>query len=167
MTAPGTMVIRVNPANVRKRLRILPDDGAAGPIASHDSAVWVGGASSVFPIATDTGIPGAGIEVGAIYDLAFGAGTVWVVSGGPLHAGAAQALRRLDARGEMVRNTINVGNNPIRVVAAAGSIWVVSRTDATVYRVDPHSDQVAETIRVGSTPSALAADRAGVWVGAG
>jgi DNA-binding beta-propeller fold protein YncE len=81
-----------------------------------------------------------------------------------VHAGADQALRRLDLRNQMIRNTINVGNNPIRVAAAAGSIWVASRSDATVYRVNPHEDRATGTIPVGSTPSALAADRSGVWV---
>jgi DNA-binding SARP family transcriptional activator/streptogramin lyase len=165
MTAPGTTVIRVDPTNPMRRLPpIVPDDGAEGPIVSRDGEVWVGGASRVFSIAADTRIRGAGIDVGAIYDLAFDAGTLWVVSGGPLHAGADQALRRLDLRDQIVGDTVTVGSNPIRVAAAAGSIWVASRTDTAVYRVDPHDDRVVETIPVGSTPSALAADRSGVWV---
>jgi DNA-binding SARP family transcriptional activator/streptogramin lyase len=166
MTAPGTTVIWVDPTNTKRRLLIVPDDGAEGPIASRDGEVWVGGTSRVFPIDADTRIPGAGIDVGAIYDLAFGADTLWVVSGGPLHVGADQALRRLDLRNRIVDGKVKVGNNPIRVAAAAGSIWVASRTDATVYRVDPHDDppRVTKTIPVGSTPSALTADRGGVWV---
>jgi DNA-binding SARP family transcriptional activator len=164
VSVPGTTIIRVDPADTNRRKPIVPDYGARGPIASRDGEVWVGGTSDVFPIAADSGIPGAGIPVGTISDLTFGAGTLWVVSGTPVHAGADQALRRLDLRNQMIRNTINVGNNPIRVAAAAGSIWVASRSDATVYRVNPHEDRATGTIPVGSTPSALAADRSGVWV---
>jgi DNA-binding SARP family transcriptional activator/streptogramin lyase len=167
VTAPGTTVIRVDPAHPERRVPIVPDDGAEGPIATRDGNVWVAGTSRVFPIAGDTRIPGAGIDVGAVYDLTFGAGTLWVVSGAPMHAGAAQALRRLDLRDRIVDNTIQAGNNPIRVASSAGSIWVASRTDATVYRIDRRDNRIAETIPVGSTPSALAPARDGIWVATG
>jgi hypothetical protein len=119
----------------------------------------------VFPIAAATGIPEAGTRVGVVQALAFGAGGLWVVSGGPAHVGGiTQALRRVDPHTGLVLATIAVGSDPVSVVAAGGSVWVASRTDGVIERVDPVRDRVVERIAVGAKPIALAASGSGVWV---
>ncbi len=166
IAAPGTTLIRVDAANARNRhLPIVPDEGVQGAIAYHDDQVWVAGAYEVFPIAAETGIPGTGANVGSVRDLAFGAGSVWAVSGGPAHAGGVvQALRRIDPHTRLVQATIPVGSDPVAVAVADGSIWVASRTDGTIERVDPAQNRVVDTIALGAKPTALAPDADGVWV---
>jgi DNA-binding SARP family transcriptional activator/streptogramin lyase len=165
VAAPLTTVVRVDPTNPGKRLPIVPDDGVVGAIAYDGGQVWVAGAYDVFPITANTGIPGAGAPVGIVHGIAFGAGSVWVVSGGPAHqGGVAQALRRVDPHTRLVQATVTVGNLPISVASAAGSIWVASPSDGAIERVDPKQDRVVQTIRVGTGPIAVTADDRGVWV---
>jgi DNA-binding SARP family transcriptional activator/streptogramin lyase len=165
IAAPLTTVIRVDPTNPGRRLPIIPDGGVEGAIAYEDGQVWVAGTYEVFPIATNTGIPGAGAAVGIVHGIAFGAGSVWVVSGGPGHqGGVVQALRRVDPHTRLVQATVTVGTSPISVASAAGSIWVASPREGTIERVDPTQDRVVQTIRVGTNPIALTADDHGVWV---
>jgi DNA-binding SARP family transcriptional activator/streptogramin lyase len=165
VAAPLTTVIRVDPTDPRKRLPIVPDEGVVGALAYDDGQVWVAGAYEVFPIATNTGIPGAGAAVGIVHGIAFGAGSVWVVSGGPEHQeGVVQALRRVDPHTRLVQATVLVGSLPISVASAGGSIWVASPGDAAIERVDPKQNRVVQTIRVGAHPIAVTADDHGVWV---
>jgi DNA-binding SARP family transcriptional activator/DNA-binding beta-propeller fold protein YncE len=166
IAAPPTTVIRVDAATPRNRLPpIVPDEGVQGAISYHDGQVWVAGAYEVFPITAETGIPDTGASVGVVRDLAFGAGSLWVVSGGPAHVGGvSQALRRLDPHTGLVQATIPVGSDPVAVAVAGGSVWVAARTDGTIERVDPKTNRVVDTIAVGAKPIALAPEDDGVWV---
>jgi DNA-binding SARP family transcriptional activator/DNA-binding beta-propeller fold protein YncE len=169
VTAPGTMVIRIDPANPRRPLRITPDSGARGPIVFHDGEAWVAGSGGdVFPIEARSGVPGDPISVGGVRGLAFGAGSLWVVSGGPGHIGGVrQALRRVDTESRLVQTTIPVGSDPVGVAFGAGSIWVASRSDRQIKRVDADQNRVVDSLPIGSAPIALAADENGVWVATG
>ena len=100
--------------------------------------------------------------------LAFGVGSLWVVSGGPGHIGGVrQALRRVDTETRLIQTTIPVGSDPVAVAVAAGSVWVASRSDRAIARVDAEQNRVVDTLRLGSAPIALAADQNGVWVATG
>ncbi len=167
VTAPETTVIRIDPADPRHLLRIVPDSGARGPIAFHDGEAWVAGSGDVFPIEARSGVPGDPIRVGGVRGLAFGAGSLWVVSGGPGHIGGVrQALRRVDTESRLVQTTIPVGSDPVAVAVTAGSVWVASRSDRAIKRVDAEQNRV-DTLGLGSAPIALAADQNGVWVATG
>jgi DNA-binding SARP family transcriptional activator len=167
ITVPGSTVVRVDPGHPGQRLPIVPDSGARGPIAFQGEQAWVAGASDVFPVAAGSGTPGAAIDTGAARGVAFGQGSVWVVSGGPGHVGGVrQALRRINPRSGLVETTITTGGDPFAVTVAAGSVWVAGRSDKTVYRVDPAQNRVVATIRLGSSPVDLAPDERGVWVAA-
>jgi sugar lactone lactonase YvrE len=170
ITVPDTTVLRVDPAHPARASRIVPDLGAGGPIVVHDGQAWVAASSYagyVFPIEGRTRYPGTPIEVGGpVHGLAFAAGTLWVLSGGAVREQPYPALRRVDLHDRLVRTTIRVGNGPVAVVAAAGSIWAASGSDGTLSRVDPRQERVVATIELGARPTALAADRHGVWVAA-
>jgi DNA-binding SARP family transcriptional activator len=165
ITAPGTTVIRVDATNPRNSpLPIVPDAGVEGAMTYHGGKVWVAGANQVFPITEETAIP-TGAMVGVVRDLAFGAGSLWVVSGGNGHVGGVvQALRRVDPHTGLVQATIAVGSDPVSVAVAGGSIWVAVRTAGAIERVDPAQDRAVDTISLGAKPTALASDRTGVWV---
>jgi DNA-binding SARP family transcriptional activator/streptogramin lyase len=166
VTAPEVMVLRIDPANPRSPRRFVPDSGARGPIAFHDGKPWVAGeADSVFSIEASNGVIGHPITVGGVRGLAFGAGSLWVVSGGPGHIGGVrQALRRIDTVSELVQMTIPVGNDPVAVAVEGGSVWVASRSDQAIERVDAEQNRVVDSLRLGSAPVALAPDENGVWV---
>jgi streptogramin lyase len=167
IAAPGATVIRVDPRDSRNRMPIVPDAGVQGAIGYHDDEVWVGGMNEVFSIEAQSRIPRAGPDVGAVRDLAFGAGSLWLVSGGQAHmGGVVQALRRIDPHTRMVQATIPVGSDPVAVAVAGGSVWVAARTDGVVKRVDPGQNRVVDTIAVGAKPTALVGDQNGVWVSA-
>jgi DNA-binding SARP family transcriptional activator/streptogramin lyase len=170
ITAPAATVLRVDPAHPERRRSIVPDWGAGGPIIERDGEAWVAGSSyagCVFPINGRTGAAGSGIDVGGpIHDLALDGGSLWVLSGGAVREQPYPALRAVDLHDRLVRTTVAVGNDPVAVVVAAGSIWVASGSDETISRVDPSRGRVVETIKLGASPTALAVDRDGVWVAA-
>jgi YVTN family beta-propeller protein len=163
ISAPGTTIIRVPPETPERHRVFVPADGAQGAIVAWNGDLWVGGYSQVFPIDARSGIERTGIRVGLVRDLAFGSGSLWVISG--LETGQQRVrtgLRRVDVRGRIVRNQIALGSNLLAVDVAAGSVWLASGT--TIRRVDPENDQVVEEIPIGVTPTDLAGDVDGVWV---
>jgi DNA-binding SARP family transcriptional activator len=176
---PG-FVIRVNPANPARPIVVRPNNGADGPITFRDGEIWAAGSGSVFPITGDTGRPGSRTRVGAVLDLAAGTESLWVLSrsgwslAGVMRAGrrglplptSPPHLRRVDPQSRSVDDPIEVGERPVAVAVAAGSVWVagVEGRGGTINRVDPLDEEVVDTIRLGARPTALAADRNGVWV---
>jgi DNA-binding SARP family transcriptional activator/DNA-binding beta-propeller fold protein YncE len=167
VTVPLTTVIRVNPVEPEGAAVIVPDDGARAAIAYRNGEAWVAGYDDVFPIETGTGVPGAGILVGLVRDLAFGAGSLWAVCTRNINQRIGTALRRVDLHGRVVEATINVGNDPVAVALAGGSIWVASRSEQAIRRVDPGENRVVQTTPLGAQPTALAADADGIWVAVG
>jgi DNA-binding beta-propeller fold protein YncE len=164
ITVPLQTVIRVSPVEPERAAVISPDGGARAPIVYHPGEVWVAGYDEVFPINPRTGDVGSGIRIGHARDLAFGAGSLWVVSGSDINQRLGPALRRVDLPGREVEGKVDVGRDPVAVDWAGGSIWVASRGDRTIKRVDPERNAVVKTIPLGAPPKALAADGEGVWV---
>jgi DNA-binding SARP family transcriptional activator len=164
ITVPLQTVIRVSPVEPRSAAVIRPDDGARAPIVYRTGEVWVAGYDEVFPIDASSGDPGFGIRVGHARDLAFGAGSLWVVTGRDVNQMIGPALRRVDLDGRVVEAKIDVGDDPVAVAWAGGSIWVASRSDRAIKRVDPAKNAVVQTIPLGAPPKALVADGDGVWV---
>jgi hypothetical protein len=168
IAAPLATLIRVDAADGQNPQPILPDGGVEGAIAYKDGQLWVAGEAGVFPISTETEAPGPVVQLGVAHGLASAAGSLWVLSGGLAQSGArAPALRRVDPDTGIPVGTILVGNDPVAVAAAGGSIWVASRSDRMIERVDPASDRVVARIAVAGEPIALAPDTGGVWVATG
>jgi DNA-binding SARP family transcriptional activator/DNA-binding beta-propeller fold protein YncE len=165
IAAPLTTVIRVDAANTLNRKLIHPDDGVQGAIVYQDGRAWVAGSDQVFPIAAETGLPGSGAMVGQVRDIAFAAGSLWVVSGSPEQVGGiVQALRRVDPHTLLTQAQIGVGADPVAVAAAGGSIWVAARSDGVIEQVAPAQNRVVKTIAVGGKPTAFTTDGEGIWV---
>jgi hypothetical protein len=168
VAAPLATLVRVDAADGRNPHPILPDGGVEGAIASDEGELWVAGESGVYPISTQTGASGPVVELGVVRGLAFGAGSLWVLSGGlAQRGGIAPALRRVDPDTGIAVATTSVGDDPVAVAAAGGSIWVAARSDRMIERVDPASDRVVARIAVAGDPIALAPDTGGVWVATG
>jgi YVTN family beta-propeller protein len=59
---------------------------------------------------------------------------------------------------------IRVGENPLDIVFAAGSVWVANVGDTTVTQIDPRTRRIVRMIDLGAAPMGLAADDGTVWV---
>jgi DNA-binding SARP family transcriptional activator len=164
ITAPPAFVLRVHPALPGRAKLIAPNDGVRPAIAYGDDATWLAGYSDVIPLRTAAAFQGRGVGVGHAVGIAFGAGSMWVVSVPDINQTIGAGLRRVNPRGPDVVSTPVTGGVPIAVASAAGSIWVASRSERTVERVDPTTNDVVEKIPLGRKPVALAGDAAGVWV---
>jgi YVTN family beta-propeller protein len=77
---------------------------------------------------------------------------------------AANAVGLIDARGDRVRDQVEVGAAPTSVAFGAGAVWVTSASANTVSRIDPETRTVRQTIPVGNSPSGIAVGGGGVWV---
>lgn len=111
--------------------------------------------------------PGRRLVLAGVVLLAVAAAAALAQSGGGGRGGLLappNSLAAIDAHTGRVVAQVGVGARPGALVAAAGSVWVANRDDATVSRVDEHTLQVRRTIAVTDPPTALAATRAGVWV---
>src|SRR5262249_53287124 len=95
ITVPSTIVLRVKPTDPAPPFVIHPNDTVRSAIAFGNGKAWVGGYSQVFPIES-TGLSRVGTEVGLVRDIAFGAGSVWVVSRSDVNQSLPQALRRVN-----------------------------------------------------------------------
>ena len=84
-------------------------------------------------------------------------------------ANAAQGtVSRVDPATNTVTQTIQVGRNPIRLVAGFGSIWVANNTEQTISRIDARTGQPLATIPTPTQPAnQLAVGAGSVWALAG
>jgi YVTN family beta-propeller protein len=84
---------------------------------------------------------------------------------GALWAAAAEEgkLVRIDPRTGKL-DEIDVGDFPVGLVAAGGSVWVANRDGGTVSRVDATTLEVVDTIDVGTFPTHIDAAGGSVWV---
>ncbi|MDT4997389.1 MAG: hypothetical protein QOD45_1457, partial [Pseudonocardiales bacterium] len=90
--------------------------------------------------------------------MAYGAGTVWVLSG------TDGRVIRIDTVTHRVTETIPVGRTPDGIALTAGDVWVANGGDGTVSRINITTNQLVGTMPVGNQPSAIAVGPSGVWV---
>lgn len=90
--------------------------------------------------------------------VAFGAGSLWVVSR------SEERVYRVDPRDHRVVQIIPVGGSPSAVTVTGRDVWVANEDDGSVSRINADANAVVDTIAVGSQPSAIASGPSGVWV---
>jgi ABC-type transport system substrate-binding protein len=73
-------------------------------------------------------------------------------------------VSRIDPRTRAVSATLPVGNGPVDVGVASGSVWVANEFDGTVSRIDAAQGEVAQIIRVGDRPQGVEAAGGAVWL---
>ena len=67
------------------------------------------------------------------------------------------SVSRIDLKTNRVVQTIDVGNGPVGIVFAQGSIWVANTGDDTITRIDPASGEPTKTIDVAADELAYGA----------
>jgi peptide/nickel transport system substrate-binding protein len=135
----------------------LPAGSSPSGIAFGDGALWVAdrvGAAllRINPVSGDSvavdvdGLPSA---------VAFTPQGVWVTL-------SPSGLARVD--GGRVTLRASVGEGPVAVTYAFGSIWVANELDASVARVDPFTGDIRAAVPVGKDPVSLVAAADRLWV---
>jgi streptogramin lyase len=99
-------------------------------------------------------LPGSGY----VYDVAVGAGAVWVTSHGGLY--------RIDPATRVAVNVLHQ-DYLFRVALGHGAVWISAGSDGRVMRIDPDSNAVTAVIDVGAGPvTSLAISEDAVWASA-
>jgi hypothetical protein len=119
-------------------------------------------ATNARPSAVVATIPTGGFP----YGMAFGAGSLWVASGGH--------VSRIDPDSNRVEATIplttgagHAAVGPSGLAFGAGSVWVPMAVPGTVWRIDPDSNRVVARISLGGPlreAISVSATRGAVWI---
>ena len=97
------------------------------------------------------------ISTGRAIGLAFGEGFLWAA------ASEEGKLVRIDPETRNVEE-IEVGDFPVGLVVAGGSVWVANRDAESISRVHAATMEVIDTIAVGTYPTWIDAAGGSVWV---
>ena len=156
-------------------VRVAPGTEA---LRAHGGSLWVAGAHSLARLNPVNGAVEAKIQLpieGLADGVAFGAGSVWVASGGA-NTGSAPSLVRIDPATSRILAAIDVtgsGGRGLRVLNggisfAAGRVWLSRDTTASrgdVVSVDPATNRLdGRRVTVGTGPTTLLAAFGFLWV---
>jgi virginiamycin B lyase len=173
----------IEPIENLRVVRSIQFKGLPGAVTWDGQAVWV--ATSVpegsrgeilggVVVRIDSGNHVAGkITIGpGLQDIAYGLGSVWVVSG------ADKSIVRIDPRTNRLEATIPIArgtSGPFGAAAGEGAVWVTSTDGLTVgagtpsgagyvSRIDPATNRVTDSIRLSRFPADVAVGFGSVWV---
>lgn len=143
--------------------------GVPGSVAAADGSVWVAtydfehdrGAVVHIDAATNEVVATIPVE-GLAYNLAVGAGSVWVPTG----ALPSVALLRIDAATNEVTGRVDGVHGPV-VVDATG-VWAIEDGpggyDTNVVRIDPGTLEIEVRVAVGQPPFDIVSGAGSIWV---
>lgn len=164
-TTAGTSLVRIDPGD---NSFIEIDIGATGnfrPLVAAGGALWVPDVGMSRILKLDPATNEVILEVPAemLYvqsKLAFGDGSIWVVTAG----GLDKTLTRFNADTGAVEAEIPLPSVGAHVEFAFGSVWVAGVNSGAVFRIDPATNAIADTIAVHTKPKHLCSDENSVWV---
>jgi hypothetical protein len=153
-------------AEVVGRVRL---EGNPGSVAAANGSIWVttydyeDGQAAVVRIDATTNEVVATIPIDEVaYNLAIGAGAVWVPTG----AQPSIALLKIDPTTNEVTGRIAGVHGPV-VVDATG-VWAIEdgaeELDAAVVRIDPETLQIEARVPVGESPFDMVAGADSIWL---
>jgi DNA-binding beta-propeller fold protein YncE len=131
----------------------------SGQLAFGEGALWLLSGDAVSRIDLDTNQVVATIPVGEFrVDLTTGYGAVWATANGIVH--------RIDPQTNQVSASIQpaASLNLNGIAAGAGSVWVSSADEETIFRIDPGTNQVITAIHIGLSSQQIAVTEDAVWV---
>jgi YVTN family beta-propeller protein len=146
-----------------KVLRTIPFDKPPFGFVFQGDSLWVvvgRDPAALVRIDTSTGARvGDPITISTrrVIGFAFGEGALWAA------AAEEGKLVRIDPETGKL-DKVDVGDFPVGLVAAGGSVWVANRDGGTVSRVDAATMEVVDTIDVGTYPTWIDAAGGSVWV---
>lgn len=172
LTADGNDVWVTNTGRIQKLTAdsrvpvmtvIMPDPCGAPVLSGAELYIASCKARAVYEINTATGnidkiIPTAIADPGGEISLAYGAGSLWVLSD------SSGVLSRIDPGSGRLVARISVLPHSFCAVFGFGSVWVTnSGIPGSVQRINPATNQVIATIGTGPCPHFLAAGENGIW----
>jgi streptogramin lyase len=131
----------------------------AGQLALGEGALWLLSGDAVSRIDLDTNQVVTTIPVGEFrVDLTTGYGAVWAAASGIVH--------RIDPQTDQVSATITpaASLNLNGIAAGAGSVWVSSADEETLFRIDPGTNQVIAAIHTDYSLQQIAVTEDAVWI---
>ena len=158
-------VTRIDP-ETRATKRLAEGHGASSSIAVGGGAIWLGGINGVVKLDPATGSELGNVFVSGVIDstatsIAIGADATWFT------ANSRARLWLIPPKGNAVDDSFAVGDGPSSVaVDPAGTVWVASSDDGSVWRLDPEQGS-PEPITIGSSPGAVLAEFDLVWTSPG
>ena len=158
-------VTRIDP-NTRATKRLAEGHGASSSIAVGAGAIWLGGINGVVKLDPATGSELGNVFVSDVIDstatsIAIGADATWFT------ANSRARLWLIPPKGNAVDDSFPVGDGPSSVaVDPAGTVWVASSDDGSVWRLDPRQGS-PEPITIGSSPGTILAAFDLVWTSPG
>jgi streptogramin lyase len=91
--------------------------------------------------------------------LAVADGSAWVT------ASFADQLYRIDLSTGALTKVIPTGRRPVAVAEdAVGNIWVLNKTDGSVWKISSSAESTTASVTVGQSPTDIAVGDGGVWV---
>ena len=174
----GGEVLRIDP-KTEKIVATIPTLGSVGTIAFGEGAVWVLEQTHLWPNSehllsridptsnrlTQTIHLGSGFS-----SIAVGEGAVWVAqsgSGTPRDPTPGKLLR-IETQPLQIVRAIPLWWTPVKMLIAAGSIWVSTYGGGAILRVDPRANQVTEMLLIpgkGSLGGGLVSGAGALWAG--
>ncbi len=155
----GNHVLRINPDTNEVTLDISIDQPRS--LAVGAGAVWITTASErMVRIEPSTGAVTGRISLPAqAYAPVARQGTLWAVVG----IGGGE-IWRFDADTGSPSRTIRIGQVPVDLAVAGGTLWVATVVDRSVSRIDGATGRIEARVRVGQRPTAIASGEGAVWV---
>jgi streptogramin lyase len=154
IAVPSFTVTEFTPDQIVAKIPAEP-----GQLALGEGALWLLSGDSVSRIDLDTNQVVASIPVGEFrVDLTTGYGAVW--------AAASGIVNRIDPQTNQVSVTITpaLSLELNGIAAGAGSVWVSSAEEETIFRIDPGTNQVIAAIQVDLSSQQIAVTEDAVWV---
>jgi tRNA A-37 threonylcarbamoyl transferase component Bud32/streptogramin lyase len=151
----------------------VPVDFPDGGLAAGYGAVWVSGREGpsiqqahrqgLFRIEPTTGQVSGYVPfpVGDVAGGAAGEGSVWLVTQELVHKIDPSTLKEdatIDLGGVAVSGAIP------SMTVGAGSVWVASAGDHTLYRIDPATEEIAAKVHLPGIPTGVAVAGGHVWI---
>ena len=96
--------------------------------------------------------------------IAYGAGSVWIITEFGGANGANGSVYRFDPAGGAAKKVIEVGNGVASIAFGDGAVWITNTLNNRVSRIDPATNAVDTSIDVGNDPEAVTAGGGYVWV---
>ena len=158
-------VTRIDPETGATK-RLAEGYAASSSIAVRGRAIWLGGINGVVKLDPATGIQLGNVDVDGVVDstatsIALGPAATWFT------ASSRARLWLIPPKGTAVDDSFAVGDGPSSVaVDPAGTVWVASSDDGSVWRLDPEQGS-PEPITIGSSPGAVLAAFDLVWTSPG
>lgn len=130
--------------------------------------MWLHVAGKVLRIDPETGQLVATIPTrGALGNIAFGDGAVWVLEQTHLWPNSESVLSRIDPSNNQLIQTIHLGPGACSIAVGEGAIWVAQSgsVPGKLLRIEPSSLRIVRAIPLWRRPGHLVIGAGSVWVG--